>query len=239
MHAQNLWITIRGKKVPTRSDCKLNPPCGHWRTCELCARIRQKKIADAAQALEAKQGRLCLSVARPPENTAGAIRSLRDQIVRSKLAPAGIWTIETGELFMGLHLNILAPARFSDALRRAGHHVELVQSSARAAAAYISKRAGMPEEQQYRGRLYGKWGNISEVIMTSESLETAAPRAALSEWSLMSEQDKAYAQQGWHRCKGGYVKGEPAKPERTAEEYRAIAARHLPNLLAAVGRISI
>jgi hypothetical protein len=189
--------------------------------------------------METKQGRLCLAVAKPMENTADAIRSLRDQIVRTKLAPSGIWTIETGELYMGLHLNIMAPARFSDALRRAGHHVELIQSSARAAAAYISKRSGMPEEVQYQGRLYGRWGNVSAMLMASDSTETAAPRAALSEWSLMSDQDKAFALQGFHRCDGGYVKGEPAKPQKSDEEYRDIAARHLPNILAAVGRTSL
>lgn len=189
-------------------------------------------LADRAAEIEKRHGKLCLAVARPAENSARAIRALRDRIVRAKLAPAGIWTIETGEQFAGLHLNILLPAKASTGIARHAEYVELVRESSRAAAAYIAKRTGMPSTAQFDGRLLGGWGTVSSMIMRNESLQCAAPRAALVNWSLMDETQRAHALKGWCEVPGGYVKGEPARPELSREEYAEIARRNLGKIYA-------
>lgn len=173
-----------------------------------------------------------LAVARPGENTAHAISKLRERLVRKKLAPAGIWTIETGSQFAGLHLNILAPASHLQAISQNTAYAEIVRTSSRAAAAYISKRTGMPSIQQYDGRLLGEWGTIAQHIMADTNTAAAAPQAALAELALMTETERLEKAQGWFRVPGGYVKGTPMPIERTKEEYAEIAKRHLPRLYA-------
>jgi len=219
--------------------CSPHHLCNCWRDCDRCAKIRSARIADIAEKLEKQTGQLCFAVCKPDQNTAASIRSLRDRIVRSKLSPAGIWTIETGELFAGLHLNLLTQGGEREMLRNAGFHVETITTCARMAAAYISKKSGFPTVQQYPGRLFGKWGKIGEILLSSCEQTTACAQAALLESVLQNDEQRRIAAEGWRAVVGGYTRVSPPQPEKTAAEYKRIAEKNLPNLLAAMGRSTI
>ena len=231
--------------TPTRSDCRGNYYCHHWRICERCARIRQAKIAERAEYLELRQGKLALAVWKPDYNTAQATKNLRDKLIKSKLAPSGIWTIETGELYAGLHLNTIFPARYIEEARHKADHIEIIKTSARAAAAYIGKRTGMPTIKQYSGRLMGEWGTILQHITSSNSIETATVKAAAVNMSMMSQDDlDRFGPIYLEKLKelNYQFQGKPQsenqqpekKPELTAAEYAVIARRNLPKLYEAV-----
>lgn len=218
----------------SRSDCRGQKLCGRWRTCERCARARQKLWADRAQILESKFGGLCLARCSPEENTERAMKALRDRIMRARLAPAGIWSIETGSLYAGLHLNIIAPED-SD-LRASGmaDYIEPIRTTARTVAAYITKRGGMPSAEQYSGRLAGSWGSFTQALFAGKTPEATRAQAALLDHTLRSPIEQAEREAGWFRVLGGYVKGEPEQKVRTREEYAEIARRNLSKLYASM-----
>lgn len=221
-----------------RSDCRGSRYCNKWRVCERCARIRASKFADRAQYLERRFGRLVFLRTTPDHNTESEIRKLRDSILREKLAPAGLWTIETGELFAKLHLNILAPEA---AIRKGSvgfEYAEPVRSSARAAAAYICDRSGMPHPSQYAGRLQGEWGTVAQLVMGCNDLSMAPVQAALVEQSMWTK----WTHKGVSHFTLGSVKvpapWEPPVREKTREEYAEIARRNLSNIYATIAGYS-
>jgi len=205
-----------------------------------------------AEDLEKRFGRLCYTVLKPRENTAAALKAVHASFMRRALAPAGIWTVETGELFGGLHLNILSPEPRA-ARWKCVTYSELVQNSAREAGAYIAKRDGIPARQQYGGRLYGSWGQVG-ALLVSRSVPVVVQAAALevvlgggdmrNEQEYQSDEYMRNAQkQGewvegvdkrgfpvWRDGSGRAVRVPPQKVERTKEEYREIAFRNLAKL---------
>lgn len=220
----------------TRSDCLGKRPCGHWRICERCARIRSARIATRAEFMESRHGKLAIAVVKPPENTARALRTLRDKLLRRKLAPAGIWTIEAGELFGGLHLNLLFPSSHLALIEKQTSFAEDVRTTARAAAAYISKRSSMPLPEQWEGRLYGEWGSISQIIMRDTTPDTASAQAALLEYSLRSPEQKAALLPAQREAWEYALARHPLPVERTREEYAQIARRNLATVYMTLGR---
>jgi hypothetical protein len=217
-----------------RSDCRGERYCGKWRICERCARIRAARFADRAKYLEARHGRLLFLRTSPELNTESEMKKLRDRVMREKLAPAGVWTIETGELFAGLHLNILAPEA---AIRRGSvgfEYAEPVRSSVRAAAAYICKRTGMPHPEQYSGRIMGEWGTITQMVMATKDRQAIACQAAMVNRALGLEKAPEPA---WiyFSNKSKQLTKEPAPyVPKTREEYAEIARRNLSNIYAII-----
>src|SRR3990172_8609312 len=132
--------------------CTSRSRCRNARQCDYCAAVRQRQIGDIAAQIEQQHGPLVLTVLKPEQNTPAAIKALHASFMRRALAPAGVWTVETGEQFRKLHLNILSPKPLPAKWRGCRTYSELLQTTARDAAAYLAKRAGMPEEQQYKGR---------------------------------------------------------------------------------------
>ena len=210
-----------------RSDCRGAHYCGHHRTCERCARRRAALIADRAQYLEQRHGALALAVAKPEHNTAQAIKRLRDQLMRAKLAPAGIWTIETGERFAGLHLNMLVPQRDAAALMGRVEYIEDIRTSSRAAAAYICKRSGMPPPSQYDGRLHGEWGNVVQHIMASHDVSAAPAQAAAVNMALLTQEERDRLGYWNARSLAQQRANDGTTREKTRAEYAEIARRNL------------
>jgi len=220
--------------LSNRSDCTGKHFCKKWRICERCARIRAAQFADRAKDLEARHGRLILARAKPDTNSESAMRRLRDDIMRKKLAPAGLWTIEAGELFAGLHLNLIVPEAVYKTGSKYIEYAEVVRTSARAVAAYIAKRTGMPAPEQYSGRLMGEWGTFSQTLMRSQDRSAAVVQAAMVERSMW---------QRWqHHGVTHFTKttiSEPASwappaAAKTREEYAEIARRNLSNIYATI-----
>ena len=225
-----------------RKDCEGVKFCGNVRRCERCARARSAEVAGVAELIEQELGGLFLTVARPLANSAEALRLMRDDIMRRELAPAGIWTVETGELFAGLHLNIISLKDLDRMPKQYQPHTERIRTSARNVAAYISKRTGMPSAEQYRGRLWGAWGvpTVGQIIAANNdapvvqaaavqmALEAPAVRLPYREaMRLIGERQKREAEQ------------EAAKPQelKPMEYHREIARRRLAAIYEALGRV--
>lgn len=239
--------------------------CGNIHTCDKCASERQARIADHANTLERQHGQLTLTVLSPNHNTQAEISRLRASFIRRALAPAGIWTIETGEQFGGLHLNILSPAPAPAKWREAQHYSELVRTTARDAAAYIAKRAGMPPLDQYTGRLHGNFGQLFEYLTNNRAYPPVQAAALESTMSGASSKKPESKPKDKIDCPGNYPddwvqdesKFDPTRarasfmwsPEdsnppwvprkKTLEARREIMRRNLPNLYAAISKPAI
>lgn len=218
-------------------------------------------IAEVAERMEQQYGQLTMTVLKPEQNTAEAVMALRASFLRRKLAPAGIWTVETGTKFLGLHLNILSPKPLHTKIKRCESYSEILRESGRAAAAYIAKRSGMPAREQYSGELWGSFGQIGQILVNQNSapvVQAASVEVALSggvsvdrlsansESEYRTDQDEA---RGWREGEqfqgrrvwwcldgSGEYTYKPPRPQLTREERAAIMRRNLPNLYAAIGK---
>ena len=99
--------------------------------------------------------------------------------MRASDSPALIWSVEVGIVAARLHLNLLGPAIGAPNIRNAAVHVEECVKPARAVAAYITKRAGMPSRQIYAGRLVGTAGHIMQYLAHAEHMPAAQAGALL------------------------------------------------------------
>jgi hypothetical protein len=210
-------------------SCPNGQRCGKWRTCAKCAAHRQRKTADKAEAMARQHGALFLTVITPWQNQAEEIRRLRASLLRKEVAKAGIWTIETGEQFARLHLNLLTPIPQPCALTGADMHIERIVLSPRAVAAYITKQKGAPDPSQYSGHLVGSWGQIGQFMMTREA-PPIIMGAAMND--LLATPD------GPRQIHYSGLEIQPAEPrqELTRDQYQALARKHLSTLYAAIER---
>jgi hypothetical protein len=236
--------------------------CGNIRLCDRCAKARQRKIADAAEILEQQYGQLSLTVITPDINTQDEIKRLRASFLRRTVSPSGIWTIETGEKFNGLHLNILSPKPAPARWRSATTYSELVRYTTREAAAYISKRSGMPPIEQFIGNLYGTFGQLYNYLTDNKicpTVQAAAIEVSLSQppKTLNTTEEEPMKStpcndpENWVKRNDltnpnkpmSYYPFEPEKSNppyhrkmKTKEERAEIMRRHLPNIYAAISK---
>lgn len=205
------------------NTCRKTRRCGLFKTCEICAKIRQAHIATIAEKLDKSGNQLYFTVLKPNENTQKAIKALRASIIRRKLTAGGLWTVEKGEKFNQLHLNLISEKIDTSKINKATSWSEAISSSTRAAAAYICKQKGIPDENQYSGQLYGTFGSIFE-IATSKSMPICIKAKAIDmTLSTNSKSDQ----------KSQIVKDDEKQKqvrEKTKQEYQEIAHRHLANL---------
>lgn len=87
--------------------CRPRERCNKWRECDRCARIRQAKIADVAENRLARNHYLTYVVLTTSEPL--TLPADREKLIRSvqRLSSGGLWTVEAGEQFRGLHVNLL------------------------------------------------------------------------------------------------------------------------------------
>lgn len=205
--------------------CAPGRRCMDWRRCPYCAGVRQKQIADKAERMEARFPRLFLSVIKPLDNTGHAITKLRAAILRRAFAPAGLWSVESGEKMGGLHLNIIAPAPVLKSVQGCTTWAEALTTSARAAAAYINKPGSFPDRAEYSGNLTGSWSRIPDLFADVHMPPTV--QAASAEYALAGKTPEHYAR----LAEASRATRDPAQ-HLTRDEYREIARRNLPNLYA-------
>lgn len=207
--------------------CAPGRRCMDWRKCKYCAAVRQYQASEKAEKLDQSFDQLYLSVIIPETKTAAALQRIRAAILRRAFAPAGIWSVETGEKLGGLHLNIIAPAPVRDGLADCRTWAEALTTGARAAAAYINKPSGYPERAEYSGHLNGSWSRVPDFFTgrgIAPVVAAASAEAALSKATPTEYLRQALAAQAMHA----------STAPKTREEAHEIARRHLPNLYAAV-----
>lgn len=195
--------------------------------CKYCAAVRQYQIANKAEALEREFPRLFLSVIKPMDKTGAAITKLRAALLRRQFAPAGLWSVESGEKLGGLHLNIIAPAAVIKSIQGADCWSEVLRTTARAAAAYINKPGSFPDRAEYSGNLTGSWSRIPDLFTARDMPATV--QAASMEYALSGMPPEHFA------AKAEASRNQPTStPALTRDQYRQIAYNNLPNLYAAL-----
>lgn len=195
--------------------------CHRWRDCPHCAAIRQAHIADTAERLQKMYPGLAWTTLHPVTSGAEAVARARAAWARKSRVPAGLWTVERSPSTDNYHCNIIAPIGFDADDNKFHRWQRAITGNVRHVAAYISKPEQFPSREDFPGRLYGTLGPLwqhlasarQEPAIAAAALEYAIdPGAAIvrasSESTIVDADDKM-----------------------TMEDYRAIAARHLPNLL--------
>lgn len=207
--------------------CRPMRRCMDWRKCEYCAKTRQADLAWRGELLEKQFDTLFLSVLTPTDKTESAIQRIRANLLRKAFAPAGIWSVETGEKLGGLHLNIIAPQPVTRVFQDCQTWSQAITTGGRAAAAYINKRAGFPDRAEYSGNLTGSWSQIPDFFTVRHMPPVVV--AASVEAALSNKHPEEY-------LRAALASREHAAPDkaRTREDYRAIAIANLPNLYAAL-----
>jgi hypothetical protein len=209
--------------VPTLpEDCKPGKRCRRWRDCDACARIRQAKIADAAEGLLAGYMQLSLVVVTPADKTPVAMQKAIRAAIRNNGLRAGIWTVERGEKAGTLHANLLTHHTGIKPQRGATIHAETVRTSARTVAAYISKRRQAPRADEYAGKTYSTWGRLADWAYHRD--QSPIIQGAAIETDMQGRDNQPAPQPA--RIMPA------AAPDLSIDEYRAIAARHMPTLAA-------
>ena len=198
-----------------------------WRNCEICARARQATLAWRGELLEQQFDTLFLSVLKPVDKTAQAIQRVRAGLMRKAFAPAGIWSVEEGEKAGGLHLNVIAPQPVEHLFRDCETWSQVITTSGRAAAAYINKRSGFPDQVTYPGNLTGSWSKIPDFFTTRHMPATVM--AASAEAALSNKHPEEYL-----RAAMASRERQQAGDQLTREQYADIARRNLPNLYTAL-----
>lgn len=201
--------------------CLPRARCGRFRECPICARIRQAKIADAAERLQSRHADMTWTTIIPEDRDWKTLVACRDAFLRAESPQGAIWSVEWGEKTGVPHANILHPTTKPRQLRRAAVWQAPIRASARIVAAYISKREGMPPKEVYDGRLYGTSGPLWQWLATGRGepiIEAAKTQYDLDPAPLL-------ANSGIDA--DVFLRG----VDHDWADYREIAARRLPDLL--------
>lgn len=201
--------------------CRPGNRCHNWRACHKCARIRQARIADAAEKLAGQIGALDWTTITAADQTPTAIARERARWLRQANPAGAIWTIERGEDAGKLHINIIAPSGCAADLPRSAQHRIVRIENPRAVAAYISKPEQAPDAKEWPGRTFGTAGPLWQWL-TAKDQHTPVIAAAI--------------QADINRAAGQRSALPPAQTVDCAADldrvdYRAIMARRLPDLV--------
>lgn len=186
--------------------------CGGKRTCDICARMYQAELGNKAEAIFPARTQLYLSRFTPPENSPQAIKALWAKLLRREIAKIGLLTVEAGEQYRKLHINILSTEPKPALIHKFDGYCEPINKPPRAVAAYISKRSGMPTRSEYPGRITSTFGHISTYMLDQKAgpiIQAATINDIAMTWMQRNEQA---------------VKG------KRTESYKEAAKRHLPAL---------
>jgi hypothetical protein len=207
--------------MPESRICFKGSRCHRWRDCPECAAIRQARIADVADRLQSMYPGLAWTTLHPVTSGAEAIARARAAWARKSRVPAGLWTVESSPSTGNLHCNIIHPIGFDADISGLHRWQRAITGKVRHVAAYISKPEQFPRREDHPGRLYGTLGPLWQHLASARQEPTVA--AAALEYAIDpgAAQVRAASPQSQS----------PQHGELSMDEYRQIAARHLPNLL--------
>lgn len=209
-------------KDSSTPGCRPGNRCRRWRECDACARIRQARIADRAEAILRGHMQLQLVVIKPEEPTPRGMQAAIRAAIRNNGITAGVWTVELGTEAATLHGNIIAPDAPIRPSTTYHAHAEPLREHVRAVAAYISKRSQVPPPDIYTGKTWGSWGRIADIIV-------APAMPPIVQGAELEQQLSGRTHQPGTRP--DILSAQESTP-LTRDEYRAIAARHMPTLAA-------
>jgi len=205
------------------NSCQPGGRCRDWRTCDACARIRQARIATAAERLASVAGPLDWTTLRTASAAFKAVTDARAEFLRKTSPRGAIWTIEQSQNTGNLHINVLTPeTTIPTLLHSSALHARAI-TEPRRVAAYISKREQMPDQDAYPGRLYGTAGPLWQWL-TAKGQQPIIQAAAIQ--ADINTDAGRLAPMGPARI------SDAIKP-LSQDDYRRIAERRLPDLLAA------
>ena len=195
--------------------------CHRWRDCPHCAAIRQAHIADTAERLQKMYPGLAWTTLHPVTSGAEAVARARAAWARKSRVPAGLWTVESSPSTGNYHCNIIAPIGFDADDGKFSRWQRAITGNVRHVAAYISKPEQFPRHEDYPGRLYGTLGPLWQHLASAR--QEPAIAAAAMEYAI---------DPGAAIVRAAETQSQPPQhAEPSLEEYRTIAARHLPHLL--------
>ena len=205
--------------------CTAESRCRRWRTCPKCAAIRQARIASAAAHLESLAGRLDWATLSPIRAGETALLEARREFLEAVKPAGAVWTVEQSPDTKNLHCNILLPSHEPRRLRLSACHVIRGIDDARRVGAYISKREQMPSKGDYHGRLFGTAGPLWQHLSRAQSAPVVQAAALQYDIDPLPIGESSDLQR--RAC--------AENRELSWPEYREIAARHMPDILSAVG----
>jgi hypothetical protein len=205
----------------TPRPCTPASLCRNWIACDRCARIRQAKIADAAELLQRYYPTLAWTILRPIDNTPEQLARARAAWARSAAPGGALWTVERDATPGHHHVNILHPPTQAVIQMHAHHWTRSVRGSVRDLAAYIAKRKTAPDPAYFAGRAFGRLGPLWIHLAQARSFPLVQAAALQHAIDPSPMRDAAATAQLYPRI----------DLDRTWPQRRATAARYLPDLL--------
>lgn len=150
--------------------CKKGSRCGLFRICKFCARVRQAHVADIAEQVLSHYPVLYPARITPDINSPVEIERIKSAIKRQLGAYSGLWSVEVGEVFGLLHLNIITPKNILKPIKGTHYWQGQALENLRRYAAYMVKPSQIPDLSQYSGRQFGTWQSMTDLFKSSQQL---------------------------------------------------------------------
>lgn len=151
------------------SVCNPRGRCGKYRTCMPCARLRQARFADLAQALLENENTTFLTRITPVISSKAEITRVKAAVQHQLGKQKAVWSIEIGTIAHQLHLNLISPLASFKPIKNASQHTTPQIVNLRQAAAYMLKQSQIPPEDAYTGRQSGSWNNPISSLAQSKT----------------------------------------------------------------------
>lgn len=142
--------------------CGPRARCRKWRDCAACAKIRQARFADRAEAAAVQMEIPTYYVLVPDDKTPAGIEYARAWFVRTNRPAAGVWSVESGKFQAGFHLNVIAEWSETEKAFKGHIYREPIYSSVRAVAAYMTKAERAATPQDGFARQTGNMGSAAD-----------------------------------------------------------------------------
>lgn len=205
-------------------NCTPKSRCKKFRTCEVCARIRQKRVADLAVSIFEAQPDIHAMRFTPYDQSHNGIIRLKTSICRGSAGKSHLWTIELGEMTKQLHLNYLSTEPLLKQIKNCESWQTQRLTDLRSYAAYIVKQSQIPPIEVYSGRQYGGFKSISKLLISSDMppIVQALAHETITLKDYIASPNLAAVQKLLH------------DPEGVTLSYKEIADKHLFKLQAYV-----
>jgi len=159
-------------------DCRPRQRCRQYLTCPDCARIRQARIADRAEAIFAGATATYLTRLTPDPLKGQSVPQIRRRFLRHNRPWRFLWTVESGDLAGKTHFNIITTVPDPWLPKGVSAHHSKIRTSPRIVAAYISKRQQRPHPDDYAGPAYGAAGPPSAFLLRQRTSRAVAALTA-------------------------------------------------------------